>query len=40
MDMAFQDLRMAARTLFRAPGFALVVILTLGLGNLTLRCDQ
>src|SRR5262245_22208423 len=32
MDALFHDLRHAARTLARAPGFTLVVVLTLGLG--------
>jgi len=30
--MLLSDIRYAARTLLRAPGFALTVILTLGLG--------
>ncbi len=32
MEQAFQDLRVAVRTLVRQPGFAVLAVLTLGLG--------
>ena len=32
MERAFQDLRVAVRTLLRQPGFTVLAVLTLGLG--------